>query len=293
MSKGLLNTCEELYGTKDLYELFSIDKKASEQEIKKAYYRLSLKTHPDRVPEDDKQTATERFKVLSKLYGVLTDKDKRALYDERGIVDDEDENEADTWKLRWQNLFKPLTDEDIDNFMKSYVGSELERTDIKKAYLNGRGCINYMNQTVPFMSCEDEPRVAKIVQELIDAGEVPAYDAFLKEPKAKRDRRHKKYAREAKEASEVKRQRDEESELASLRKQLAVRKQERKGTFESMIASLEARYGSANGDDEEEEFVLESSKKSRSSSAKKAKPSSAKTTNAARGTRKSTRTAKS
>ncbi|XP_050097025.1 J domain-containing protein CG6693 [Anopheles aquasalis] len=293
MSKGLLNTCEELYGTKDLYELFSIDKKASEQEIKKAYYRLSLKTHPDRVPEDDKQTATERFKVLSKLYSVLADKDKRALYDERGIVDDEGENEADTWKLRWQNLFKPLTDEDIDNFMKSYVGSELERTDIKKAYLNGRGCINYMNQTVPFMSCEDEPRVAKIVQELIDAGEVPAYDAFLKEPKAKRDRRHKKYAREAKLASEVKRQRDEESELSSLRKQLAVRNQERKGTFESMIASLEARYGSANGDDDEEEFVLASSKKSRSSSAKKAKTTTAKTATAAKGTRKSTRTAKS
>ncbi|XP_049545748.1 J domain-containing protein CG6693 [Anopheles darlingi] len=292
MSKGLLNTCEELYGTKDLYELFSIDKKASEQEIKKAYYRLSLKTHPDRVPEDDKQTATERFKVLSKLYSVLTDKDKRALYDERGIVDDEGENEADTWKLRWQNLFKPLTDEDIDNFMKSYVGSELERTDIKKAYLNGRGCINYMNQTVPFMSCEDEPRVAKIVQELIDAGEVPAYDAFLKEPKAKRDRRHKKYAREAKLASEVKRQRDEESELSSLRKQLAVRNQERKGTFESMIASLEARYGAANGDDDEEEFVLESAKKSRSSS-KKAKATTPKATNAAKGTRKSARSAKS
>ncbi|ETN64888.1 J domain-containing protein [Anopheles darlingi] len=292
MSKGLLNTCEELYGTKDLYELFSIDKKASEQEIKKAYYRLSLKTHPDRVPEDDKQTATERFKVLSKLYSVLTDKDKRALYDERGIVDDEGENEADTWKLRWQNLFKPLTDEDIDNFMKSYVGSELERTDIKKAYLNGRGCINYMNQTVPFMSCEDEPRVAKIVQELIDAGEVPAYDAFLKEPKAKRDRRHKKYAREAKLASEVKRQRDEESELSSLRKQLAVRNQERKGTFESMIASLEARYGAANGDDDEEEFVLESAKKSRSS-AKKAKATTPKATNAAKGTRKSARSAKS
>uniref|UniRef100_A0A2M4AWX7 J domain-containing protein n=2 Tax=Anopheles triannulatus TaxID=58253 RepID=A0A2M4AWX7_9DIPT len=293
MSKGLLNTCEELYGTKDLYELFSIDKKASEQEIKKAYYRLSLKTHPDRVPEDDKKTATERFKVLSKLYNVLTDKDKRALYDERGIVDDEGENEADTWKLRWQNLFKPLTDEDIDNFMKSYVGSELEKTDIKKAYLNGRGCINYMNQTVPFMSCEDEPRVAKIVQELIDAGEVPAYDAFLKEPKAKRDRRHKKYAREAKLATEVKRQRDEESDLASLRKQLAVRSQERKGTFQSMIASLEARYGCSNGDDDEEEFVLESAKKSRSSGAKKAKTTPAKATNAAKGTRKSTRSSKS
>ncbi|XP_058062003.1 J domain-containing protein CG6693 [Anopheles bellator] len=266
MSKAILKTCEKLYGTKDLYTLFGVEKKASEQEIKKAYYRLSMKTHPDRVPEEDKKNATERFKVLSKLYGVLTDKDKRAIYDERGIVDDDGEDGEDILKARWHRLFTPLTVEEIDDFKKTYIGSELERNDIKKAYLNGRGCINYMNQMVPFMSCEDEPRVAQIVQELIDAQEVPAYDAFLKEPKAKRDRRHKKYAREAKEADKMKREkREDDSEMASLQKQIALRNTARKSAFESMIDSLVSRYGDEDGSQE-----FESPKRKRANSKKSA-----------------------
>lgn len=43
-------------------------------------------------------------------------------------------------------------------------GSELEKTDIKKAYVNGKGCINYMMNSVPFMSVEDEPRIKEIVK---------------------------------------------------------------------------------------------------------------------------------
>ncbi|EAA09682.3 AGAP004849-PA [Anopheles gambiae str. PEST] len=240
-----LEVCEKYYGTKNIYELFGVEKSASDQEIKKAYYRLSLQTHPDRVPESDKQEATEKFKVLSKLYNILSNKDSRAIYDERGTVDDDD-NASTNWLARWQQFFKPLTTEDIDNYQKSYVGSETERNDIKRAYLRGKGCKNSMMCTVPFMQCEDEPRIAAIVQEMIDSKEVPEYKIFTNEPEAKRKQRHKKYAREAKMASQMKKKQDDTS---SLEQQIALK---RKSAFSSLIESLEAKYG--NNDDDSDEL---------------------------------------
>ncbi|XP_052896510.1 J domain-containing protein CG6693 [Anopheles moucheti] len=242
---GTLDVCEKYYGTRNIYELFSVEKNASVQEIKKAYYRLSLQTHPDRVPESDKKEATEKFKVLSKLYNIISDKDSRAIYDERGVVDDDDDASTN-WMDMWQQFFKPLTTEDIQNYQKSYTGSETERTDIKRAYLGGKGCINFMMQTVPFMTCEDEPRIAVIVQEMIDQKEVPEYVIFTKEPKEKRNRRHKKYAREAKIAKEVQQQ---QKSTASLEQQIALK---RKSAFSSLIDSLEAKYG--NGKDEADDL---------------------------------------
>lgn len=77
-----LEFCEKFYGTRDVYTIFAVAKDAQESEIKKAYYKLSLKVHPDRVKESEKEDATEKFKVLSKIYAILSDKGKRALYDE-------------------------------------------------------------------------------------------------------------------------------------------------------------------------------------------------------------------
>lgn len=91
--------------------------------VKKAYYKLSLQVHPDRVPEEEKDVATEKFKVLSTINSILTDKDKKALYDEKQIIDDnDDEGKLNTWLDLWRTFFKPITTEDIDNFQRDYVG---------------------------------------------------------------------------------------------------------------------------------------------------------------------------
>lgn len=91
--------------------------------VKKAYYKLSLQVHPDRVPDEEKDIATEKFKVLSTINSILTDKDKKALYDEQGIIDDnDDEGKLSTWLDLWRTFFKPITTEDIDNFQREYVG---------------------------------------------------------------------------------------------------------------------------------------------------------------------------
>lgn len=44
------------------------------------------------------------------------------------------------------------------------LGSETEERDIRKAYLGGKGCINFMMNSVPFMTVEDEPRIIELVK---------------------------------------------------------------------------------------------------------------------------------
>jgi molecular chaperone DnaJ len=73
-----------LFMPKDYYEILGIPKNASEQEIKKAYRKLALKYHPDRAPENKRKEYEERFKEISQAYRVLSDKEKRAQYDQFG-----------------------------------------------------------------------------------------------------------------------------------------------------------------------------------------------------------------
>jgi len=65
--------------TKEYYEILGLKESASAEEIRKAYRKLALHYHPDRNRGD--ATAEERFKAISEAYAVLTDPEKRKLYD--------------------------------------------------------------------------------------------------------------------------------------------------------------------------------------------------------------------
>lgn len=67
---------------RDYYQVLDVARNASEADIKKAYRRLAMKYHPDRNPGD--QEAEGRFKEVKEAYEVLTDSQKRALYDQHG-----------------------------------------------------------------------------------------------------------------------------------------------------------------------------------------------------------------
>src|SRR6516165_7167536 len=67
---------------RDYYEILSVAKGASADEIKKAYRKLAMQYHPDRNAGDDEAAA--KFKEASEAYAVLSDPDKRARYDRYG-----------------------------------------------------------------------------------------------------------------------------------------------------------------------------------------------------------------
>jgi molecular chaperone DnaJ len=66
----------------DYYKVLDVPKNATEADIKKAYRRLAMKFHPDRNPGD--KEAEEKFKEAKEAYEVLTDAQKRAIYDQHG-----------------------------------------------------------------------------------------------------------------------------------------------------------------------------------------------------------------
>ncbi|XP_074642866.1 dnaJ homolog subfamily B member 4-like [Tubulanus polymorphus] len=66
---------------KDYYKILGVDKNASEDELKKAYRKMALKYHPDK---NKSPGAEEKFKEIAEAYEVLTDKNKRTIYDQYG-----------------------------------------------------------------------------------------------------------------------------------------------------------------------------------------------------------------
>lgn len=71
--------------SRDYYETLGVSRGADGENIKKAYRKLALKYHPDRNPGD--KQAEQKFKDASEAYAVLSDKSKRAQYDQFGHVE--------------------------------------------------------------------------------------------------------------------------------------------------------------------------------------------------------------
>lgn len=71
----------------DLYEILEVESSASTSEIKRAYRKLALRYHPDKVSEEERQEAETKFKEISHAYETLIDDDKRLNYDMYGTAD--------------------------------------------------------------------------------------------------------------------------------------------------------------------------------------------------------------
>lgn len=242
---GLLATLEELFDTKDLYQVLGIEKTADESKVKKAYHKTSLLVHPDRVKSKDRELATKKFQALGAVYKILSDKDSRALYDESGEVDDEGDaslNDRD-WSEYWRVLFKQVTLKDIKEFEKKYRHSDEEAEDLKKAYMESEGDMDAIIDTVLCATDEDEPRFAEMLIGWIKEGKVPDFDKFSHETKENKNKRKAKREEEAKEAEEYAKEIGLGSSDESLANMIMQRQQRRQADADSFFDHLASKYG--------------------------------------------------
>jgi len=90
----------------DPFKLLGVDKDASPEEIRRAYYKLAKKYHPDHLPEGVKETYIEHFLRLTWAYKLLIDKKKREAY-LRDVALGEFENDAEKQRREArEKLFK-------------------------------------------------------------------------------------------------------------------------------------------------------------------------------------------
>ncbi len=91
--------------TRDYYEILGISRTASDEEIKRAYYRLARQYHPDVSKEDG---ATARFKEINEAYQILSDSEKRSLYDRYGHAGVSGQFEPNMGDFPFGDLFETL-----------------------------------------------------------------------------------------------------------------------------------------------------------------------------------------
>jgi curved DNA-binding protein len=112
----------------DYYKILSIDKKASEEDIKKAYRKLARKLHPDLNPND--KDAQKKFQQINEANQVLSDPEKRKKYDEHGKDWQHAEHFEQQRKTQHQSRytdgqqFSGDTESDFSSFFESMFGEQ-------------------------------------------------------------------------------------------------------------------------------------------------------------------------
>ena len=86
---------------KDYYKILGVERKASQDEIKKTYRKLAMKYHPDKNPNDTK--AEEKFKEINEAHQVLSDPEKRARYDQLGSSYSQWQSRGAPGDFNWNN----------------------------------------------------------------------------------------------------------------------------------------------------------------------------------------------
>ncbi|KAM1158106.1 hypothetical protein FF1_028639 [Malus domestica] len=109
---------------RDYYETLGVSKNASSSEIKKAYYGLAKKLHPD-TNKNDPDTE-KKFQEVQKAYEVLKDEEKRQEYDQMGH--DAYENQGNGFPNDFRNPFKDIFDENIFNIFRQNGGQDIKVT---------------------------------------------------------------------------------------------------------------------------------------------------------------------
>jgi DnaJ family protein C protein 9 len=171
---------------RSLYDILGVSSGASQTDIRVAYKKLCLQLHPDKAGKSEEARA--RFQQLQRVYAVLSDPDRRKLYDEHGIASDADGNDvfsephahsADSLYCAFRRALFEVTDDEIERFEQEYRFSDEEVNDLLRHYCQFRGD---MRSIFAHVICSDESldshRFADAIDDAISAGRVPRYEPY-------------------------------------------------------------------------------------------------------------------
>lgn len=189
----------------DPYKVLGLERTADQKQVKKAYYGAAVKHHPDKVGDDDKDAATQRFQKIQFAYTVLSDERRKEKYDKTGST--KEATELDDEDFSWKNFFaelnKKVDEHAIEEFKNEYQGSDGEKTDLLAAYTKFKGRMDDIYEHVMASNVlEDDDRFRAIIDTAIKDEKVSKYKAYAQESAASRKKRVKKAGDEAKEAED-------------------------------------------------------------------------------------------
>jgi DnaJ family protein C protein 9 len=192
--------------TIDPYEVLGLERTATPDQVKSAYRKTALKTHPDKAADDKKDEAKEKFQQVAFAYAVLSDPARRKRYDETGstseaVVD----SDGFSWSEFYSEQYRDAISEDaIKQFAAQYKGSDEEKDDVLAAYEEFEGDMDGVYESVMLSNVlEDDARFREVIDAAIEADEVPRFNAYAKETKKSRQARVKAAKKEAQEADEL------------------------------------------------------------------------------------------
>jgi len=231
------------YTNIDPYVILEVDHDATEPEIKKAYRRLALIHHPDKVSEEGREKANRIFQKIVFAYSILSNSERRNIYDATGSL--QGNLDEDTWKEFFDQMYSGvITKEIIEQDKKDYRESGQERRDILHFYTKFKGSIEAIFENVLHSNIlEDEERFRSILNEAIENKEVKSYKLFASESKKSQVSRHKRAKKEEKEAEELAKELGVDKEITDSNSSLASLIQRRsKNRMEQLIENIEQKY---------------------------------------------------
>uniref|UniRef100_A0A7S0N8C1 J domain-containing protein n=1 Tax=Pyramimonas obovata TaxID=1411642 RepID=A0A7S0N8C1_9CHLO len=244
---------EGLLENRSLYEVLGVEKTATANEIKKAYHKLALSLHPDRNKED--KDATEKFQTLQRVYEVLSDEEKRRVYDQTGSLEDSEELAGKKFNDLYEyyrSMYCRVTEDDIVKFQESYRHSEEESASLELLYERFKGD---MQMVFAFQLCSDEAsdshRFADHIEAQIKAGVLKSYKKFSKWCVHVRSRPPPTVTKDtvSKKGSKKKKQKEDSAGgMGDLMAMIQGRSKQREQQTASFFASLEAKYAGQDGE---------------------------------------------
>ncbi|KAJ2489331.1 hypothetical protein IWW37_004068 [Coemansia sp. RSA 2050] len=263
MSKDALFDLDNGDEVPDLYALLQVPRDATDEDLRKAYRKLALRTHPDKWAHLDPsskeaQAKTSEFQQIGFAYTVLKDPKRRKTYDATGSLSDDIIEEGKDWDAYFRQLWTGVVDATtIEQFSKSYKGSAEERADIIAAYSLHDGDLDLLFTEVMLAEADDEPRFIAVIEDAIKSKAIKRTKRYTKSKRGS-DRRKRDAANEAAEADALRKELGLDDQLRKIKKRkhngddddddddqgaiTALIRQRSSGRMNAIISNIEQKY---------------------------------------------------